>query len=64
MTTTPSRIGVIRLIVDGEWDMEDLRELAEGMSESYGLFFPLVAQDEEVRARLKICFGNSFGRAI
>src|SRR5713101_4671631 len=47
------KTGVIRIVVDGDWDMEDLRSLSESMSESYGLLYPLVATDEDVRNRLQ-----------
>lgn len=57
---TPSRIGVIRIVVDGDWDMENLRELSEGMSESYGLFFPLVAQEENTRETLQDILRKQF----
>jgi len=49
---TPSRIGTITIRVDGAWDIEDLLSLSEGLSESYGLFYPLVAKDDDVRDRL------------
>jgi hypothetical protein len=54
------RIGVIRLVVDGEWDMDDLRALSESLSETYGLFYPLVAEDEEVRKRLQDLLRKQF----
>jgi hypothetical protein len=47
-----SRIGVVRISVDGAWDIDDLLKLAEALSETYGLFYPLIATDEEVAARL------------
>lgn len=47
-----SRIGVLRLEVDGDWDIDDLLALSEGLAEAYGLFYPLVAPDEQVRDRL------------
>jgi hypothetical protein len=43
----PSRIGTFRIEVDGEWDIEDLRDVSEGLSEAYGLLYPLVADTEE-----------------
>lgn len=46
------RLGVVRIEVDGAWDVDDLLALAEAMSESYGLFYPLVALDDEVRLRM------------
>jgi hypothetical protein len=57
---TQSRIGVVRLLVDGEWDIEDLRVLSESLSETYGLFYPLVAQDDEVRSRLQDILRKQF----
>jgi hypothetical protein len=54
------KIGVVRIIVDGDWDMEDLRSLSESMSESYGLLYPLVATDEEVRSRLQDLLRKQF----
>lgn len=57
---TTSPIGTLRLPVDGEWDMEDLRSLAESLSESYGLFYPLVAPDHDVRERLQDFLRKNF----
>jgi len=48
-----SRIGTITIAIDGEWDIDDLRSVSESLSESYGLFYPLVAEDEVVRERLQ-----------
>lgn len=47
-----SRIGRVRINVDGEWDVRDLLSLAEGLTDPYGIFFPLVCQDEAIRTRL------------
>jgi hypothetical protein len=47
-----ARIGAVRIEVDGHWDLSDLLALSESLSESYGLFYPLVAQDDDVRVRL------------
>jgi hypothetical protein len=58
--TTPAPVGVIRLSIDGEWDIENLRELSESLAESYGLFYPLVAHDEEVRNRLQDLLRKQF----
>jgi hypothetical protein len=55
-----SRIGTLTIIVDGEWDIEDLREVSESLSEAYGLFYPLVAQDEVVRERLQDSLRDTF----
>jgi hypothetical protein len=46
------RIGVIQIPVDGQWDIEDLLSLSEALSETYGLFYPIVCTDEVVAARL------------
>lgn len=48
-----SPLGVIKVPVDGAWDIENLRALAESLSETYGLFYPLVAADEDTRERLQ-----------
>ncbi|WP_445217744.1 hypothetical protein ACKWRH_38135 [Bradyrhizobium sp. Pa8] len=48
-----SQLGIITVPVDGAWDIEDLRALAESLSETYGLFYPLVAQDDDVRKQLQ-----------
>jgi hypothetical protein len=55
-----SRIGTLTITVDGEWDIEDLREVSESLSEAYGLFYPLVAADEVVRERLQDSLRNTF----
>ena len=47
-----SRIGDVRIRVDGSWDISDLLSLSESLAESYGLFYPLVAEDDEVIDRL------------
>jgi hypothetical protein len=57
---SPSRIGTFRIEVDGEWDIEDLRDVSGGLSEAYGLFYPLMAEDEEVRARLQDSLRKTF----
>lgn len=44
--------GVLRIAVDGEWDIEDLRSLSEAFQETYGYFYPLVATDIETANRL------------
>ncbi len=46
-------LGEIRSPVDGTWDIDDLLELSKSLSETYGLLYPLVAQDDEVRKRLQ-----------
>jgi hypothetical protein len=33
-----TRIGIIRIEIDGYWDIEDLLVLSESLAESYGLF--------------------------
>jgi hypothetical protein len=48
-----SQIGIIKIPVDGAWDIADLRNLSESLSETYGLFYPLVVQDEDTRQRLQ-----------
>src|SRR5580692_152995 len=57
---TRSRIGTLAIHVDGEWDMEDLRNVSQGLAETYGLFYPLVAQDEVVRERLQSSLQDTF----
>lgn len=42
----------MRIAVDGTWDIDDLRQLSEALSEIYGLFYPLVATDDDVATRL------------
>jgi hypothetical protein len=51
---TTSHLGVISIPVDGAWDIDDLRALAESLSETYGLFYPLVAQDDDIRKQLLV----------
>ena len=46
------RIGVIQIPVDGSWDIQDLLSLSEALSETYGLFYPIVCTDETVAPRL------------
>jgi hypothetical protein len=41
-----SQIGIIKIPVDGAWDIADLRNLSESLSETYGLFYPLVVSDQ------------------
>lgn len=48
-----SHLGIVEIPVDGAWDIEDLRALAESLSETYGLFYPLVAQDDDVRKQMQ-----------
>jgi hypothetical protein len=62
MAAEPSRarIGTLAIHVDGEWDMEDLRNVSQGLAETYGLFYPLVAQDEVVRERLQSSLQDTF----
>jgi hypothetical protein len=55
-----SRIGTITIAIDGEWDIDDLRSVSESLSESYGLFYPLVAEDEVVRERLQDSLRQTF----
>jgi hypothetical protein len=57
---TPARISTFRIVVDGEWDIEDLRHVSESLSETYGLFYPLVADDEVVRERLQDSLRHTF----
>jgi hypothetical protein len=47
-----ARIGVIRIEIDGDWDIGDLLALPESLAESYGLFYPLVAAEDIVRDAL------------
>lgn len=44
----PPRIGTLKISVDGSWDIEDLRVLAESFSETYALFYPLVPNTDEI----------------
>jgi hypothetical protein len=46
------RLGTIHIIVDGAWDISNLLALSEGLADSYGFFYPLIANDNEVRGRL------------
>ncbi|MCK1518624.1 hypothetical protein IVB22_40385 [Bradyrhizobium sp. 190] len=55
-----SQIGIITIPVDGAWDIEDLRALSESLSETYGLFYPLLAQDEATRERLQELIRKQF----
>lgn len=49
---TVGRLGTVQIEVDGAWDISDLLALAESLSESYGLFYPLFAESDEARDRL------------
>lgn len=51
MALTP-RIGIVRVSVNGSWDIDDLLSLSEALSETYGLFYPLVCTDEVVAEKL------------
>jgi hypothetical protein len=57
---TQSKIGTLRFEVDGDWDMEDLRHVSESLYEAYGLFYPLVADDDDVRTRLQDSLRQTF----
>jgi hypothetical protein len=46
------RLGNIRITVDGSWDISNLLALSEGLADSYGFFYLLIADNEEVRTRL------------
>jgi hypothetical protein len=46
------RIGVIQIPVDGQWDIEDLLSLSEALSETYGLFYPIICADDVIAPRL------------
>jgi hypothetical protein len=48
-----SQIGIIKIPVDGAWDIADLRNLSGSLSETYGLFYPLVVSDQDTRERLQ-----------
>jgi len=50
----------VSFAVDGEWDMEDLRSVSESLADAYGLFYPLVAEDEVVRERLQNSLRKTF----
>ena len=52
--------GIARLEIDGEWDIADLADLSDSLSESYGLLYPLVAVDDEVRAKLHDAIRKQF----
>jgi hypothetical protein len=58
--TSASRIGDVRIRVEGSWDISDLLALSEGLAESYGLFYPLVAEDDQVADRLHSELRKSF----
>jgi hypothetical protein len=59
-----TRIGIIRIEIDGYWDIEDLLALSESLAESYGLFYPLVAAEDVVRDNFITIFGRNFGPVI
>lgn len=46
------RRGTFTIPVDGDWDIDDLRALSEALSETYGMFYPLVATDEQAADRV------------
>jgi hypothetical protein len=54
------RIGNVTLEVDGAWDIADLLALAESLSESYGLFYPLVADLDDVKNKLHDSLRKTF----
>lgn len=54
------KIGTVSFEMDGEWDMEDLRSVSESLADAYGLFYPLVAEDEVVRDRLQNSLRSTF----
>jgi hypothetical protein len=58
--TNVGRIGSVRITVQGQWDISDLLALSESISESYGLFFPLVSDDDEVTERLHNSLRTTF----
>src|SRR5207244_1496638 len=53
-------IGQMRLPVDGKWDIKDLLVLAESLTDSYALFYPLVAPEEVQRAKLQVWIKKEF----
>ncbi|MER8958828.1 hypothetical protein [Mesorhizobium sp. M0701] len=55
-------VGTIEINVDGAWDIQDLFHLSESLTESYGYFLPLVAQDEDTRAQLHSIVQAQFWR--
>lgn len=55
-----TQTSTIRISVDGDWDIEDLKDLSESLAETYGLLYPLVAQDEVVRERLQDSIRQTF----
>ncbi|TIV32267.1 MAG: hypothetical protein E5V90_03885 [Mesorhizobium sp.] len=55
-------MGTIEISVDGAWDIQDLFHLSESLTESYGYFLPLVAQEEDVRAQLHSIVQGQFWR--
>ena len=46
------RRGTFTIPVDGDWDIDDLRALSEALSETYGMFYPLVVTDEQAAERV------------
>ncbi|WP_143749204.1 hypothetical protein [Mesorhizobium sp. WSM3882] len=55
-------VGTIEISVDGAWDIQDLFHLSESLTESYGYFLPLVAQEDDVRAQLHSIVQGQFWR--
>jgi hypothetical protein len=59
-TPTLSPIGPLRIPVDGQWDIQNLLALAQSMTDSYGLFYPLLAQDPITRTKLQSWLRQEF----
>ncbi len=52
MAPAAHRRGTFTIPVDGNWDIDDLRALSEALSETYGMFYPLVVTDEQAAERV------------
>jgi hypothetical protein len=52
MAPVAHKRGTFTIPVDGKWDIEDLRALSEALSETYGMFYPLVVTDEQAAERV------------
>jgi hypothetical protein len=58
--TSVGRIGEVSINVQGHWDISDLLSLSEIISESYGLFYPLVSENNEITERLHNSLRTTF----
>ncbi len=46
-----ARPGIMKLLMDGRWDIEDLSAFADGLEEVYGYFSAVLVEEAEIRRR-------------